>query len=365
MVLLEPSDVTDEIDEALEREQRQEMERLLYVALTRAQHTLVLAFDENLFAKTSGEIHSHSQSKWLKAARTQVNMTAFADIGGEPNGCAMTAEHQRRKAGASAAKIDIRFPADKIDKASAVRRSSAFVQKLNPSGLPLEEPAGLPDIQYAAAERPRSTGPALQYGLWWHHFVQELNWNDKIDSWNRIFDRQKNISPDPARSEREWKLLLKHLSGAESFRRAFSEKYLPHSEMPFFWKLGSNRCVEGVIDLAFFERENGKCLILDWKTDRVPPDNTETLHARYRPQLAAYWKALSEITKRDVEAAIYSTAAGAPVRYTTDELSREWARLEALSPLRFDIEVLGSEVSPPPPAAATPTKPVQLEFVEL
>ena len=365
MVLLEPSDVTDEIDEALEREQRQEMERLLYVALTRAQHTLVLAFDENLFAKTSGEIHSHSQSKWLKAAKTQVNMTAFADIGGEPNGCAMTAEHQRRKAGASAAKIDIRFPADKIDKASAVRRSSAFVQKLNPSGLPLEEPAGLPDIQYAAAERPRSTGPALQYGLWWHHFVQELNWNDKIDSWNRIFDRQKNISPDPARSEREWKLLLKHLSGAESFRRAFSEKYLPHSEMPFFWKLGSNRCVEGVIDLAFFERENGKCLILDWKTDRVPPDNTETLHARYRPQLAAYWKALSEITKRDVEAAIYSTAAGAPVRYTTDELSREWARLEALSPLRFDIEVLGSEVSPPPPAAATPTKPVQLKFVEL
>ena len=34
--------------------------------------------------------------------------------------------------------------------------------------------------------------------------------------------------------------------------------------------------LEGVIDLALFAGNNGKCLILDWKTDRVPPDNTET-----------------------------------------------------------------------------------------
>jgi len=52
------------------------------------------------------------------------------------------------------------------------------------------------------------------------------------------------------------------------------------------------------------------------------------LHARYRPQLAAYWKAVSEIAKLDVEAAIYSTAAGALVRYKTGELAQEWSRLE-------------------------------------
>ncbi|HEY6070757.1 MAG TPA: UvrD-helicase domain-containing protein [Chthoniobacterales bacterium] len=364
IVLLEPSDVTEEIDEALEREQRQEMERLLYVALTRAQHTLVLAFDEHLFAKASGEIHSHSQSRWLKADKNQENMTAFADIGGEPEECPVTGEFFRaRSRSRGRDEIDIAMPAGKIDKANAVRHASAFVQKLNPSGLPLEEPSRLPEIQYAVAERPRSTSPALQYGLWWHQFVQKLDWNGKLDSWKRIFDHQKDISPDPARSEREWKLLIAHLSGGESFRRAFSEKDIPHSEMPFFWKLDNERCVEGVIDLALFERGNGKCLILDWKTDRVPPDNTETLHARYRPQLAAYWKALSEITKREVEAAIYSTAAGALVRYTTDELAREWDRLEALSPERFDSEVLGTAVSSTP--ADTPIKPIQLEFVEL
>src|SRR5205814_8791943 len=88
IVLLDGSDVTEEIDELLERENRQEMERLLYVALSRAQHTLVLAFDNELFAKPSGDIHSHSQSKWLKADKSEVNAAAFTAITMEPALCA-------------------------------------------------------------------------------------------------------------------------------------------------------------------------------------------------------------------------------------------------------------------------------------
>jgi hypothetical protein len=119
------------------------------------------------------------------------------------------------------------------------------------------------------------------------------------------------------------------------------------------------KCLEGVIDVAFFQRANGKCLILDWKTDRVPPDNTATLHARYRPQLAAYWKAVSEIAKRDVEAAIYSTAAGELLRYTTDELAREWTRLEKLSPDQFDAKIAAAPIQHPS------GPPTQLEFPDL
>jgi hypothetical protein len=143
--------------------------------------------------------------------------------------------------------------------------------------------------------------------------------------------------------------------------------------MPFLWKVDGpsrtgGRCLEGVIDLALFERQNGKCLILDWKTDRVPPDNTETLHARYRPQLAAYWKAVSEIAKRNVEAAIYSTAAGELVRYTSEELSREWTRLEKLPPEKFDAEVVtefrvATAPAPTAPIAPAAAKPVQLELL--
>ena len=363
IVLLDLSDATEEVQELLERENRQEMERLLYVALTRAQHTLVLAFDNELFAKASGEIHSHSQSKWLKADKNDVNEAVFARVGVEPVSCDKTTEYFRlRSSGRGRDGIDIRLPAAKIDKAVAIRNASVFVRKLNPSGLPSEESAALEEIRYAAPDLPRSSSPALQYGLWWHQFIQQIRWNADADSWNRVFDEQKRISPDPARSLREWKLLRAHLSGADNFRIAFSENDLSHSEMPFFWRVDNNRCLEGVIDLAFFQRSNGKCLILDWKTDRVPPDNTETLHARYRPQLAAYWKAVSEIAKLEVEAAIYSTAAGALVHYKTDELAREWSRLEKLSPDQFDLEVAITPTNAPPVA---PSKSVQLEFAEL
>jgi ATP-dependent exoDNAse (exonuclease V) beta subunit len=379
IVLLDLSDATDEIQELLERENRQEMERLLYVALTRAQHTLVLAFDNELFAKASGEIHSHSQSKWLKADKNDVNEAAFAAAVTEPTSCTVTTEHHRARAGARLHEINIQLPGAKIDTAVAIQNASLFVRKLNPSGLPSEESAALEELRHAPSQTPRSSSPALRYGLWWHDFVQRLPWvraglafNSKNGSelfklWENIFQTHVASSPDPARSLREWKLLLAHLSGPDNFRRPFSENDVAHSEMPFFWRVDDTRCLEGVIDLAFFQRSNasaartGKCLILDWKTDRVPPDNTETLYARYRPQLAAYWKAVSEIAKLDVEAAIYSTAAGALVRYKTDELAREWSRLEKLPPEQFDLEV----ATTPAPTSTAPTKSEQLEFVEL
>src|SRR5882724_363697 len=380
IVLLDLSDATDEIQELLERENRQEMERLLYVALTRAQHTLVLAFDNELFAKASGEIHSHSQSKWLKADKNDVNETAFAAATTEPTLCALTTERHQARAGASIDKSDIQLPGAKIRKAVAIQNASVFVRKLNPSGLPSEESAALEEIRYAPSQSPRSTSPALRYGLWWHDFVQRLPWvraglafNSKNESelftlWEKIFQTHVASSPDPARSLREWKLVLAHLSEPENFRRQFeSDKSIVHAEMPFLWEVDNNRCLEGVIDLACFQRRNasaartGKCLILDWKTDRVPPDNAETLHARYRPQLAAYWKAVSEIAKLDVEAAIYSTAAGALVRYKTGELAQEWSRLEKLPLDQFDVEVAPT----PAPTPTAPTKSEQLEFAQL
>jgi hypothetical protein len=91
------------------------------------------------------------------------------------------------------------------------------------------------------------------------------------------------------------------------------------------------------------------------------------LHARYRPQLAAYWKAVSEIAKVEVEAAIYSTAAGALVRYRTDELEQEWSRLEKLPPDQFDVEVVTEFPSllsvSAAPTPAIDAEPVQLELL--
>jgi ATP-dependent exoDNAse (exonuclease V) beta subunit len=195
-MLLDLSDATDEIQELLERENRQEMERLLYVALTRAQHTLVLAFDNELFGKASGEIHSHSQSKWLKADKNDVNEAAFAAATMEPTSCSLTTERHGAKSRARLDKIDNQLPGGKINKLVAIQNATVFVRKLNPSDLPSEESAALEEIRYPAPELPRSSSPALQYGLWWHDFIQRLPWNGNPDSWNRVFDQKKSISPD-------------------------------------------------------------------------------------------------------------------------------------------------------------------------
>jgi ATP-dependent exoDNAse (exonuclease V) beta subunit len=356
IVFLDGSDVTEEIDELLERENRQEMERLLYVALTRARHTLVLAFDNELFAKASGEIHSHSQSKWLKVNKNDVNEAVFAAVATEPALCALTTQRHEAKSHANLDKIDIQSPGAKIDKSVAVQKASVFVRKLNPSGLPSEEPAALEEIRYAPLPSPRSTSPALSYGVWWHDFIQRLDWNENPDSWNRIFDKQKNISPDPARSLREWKLLFAHLSEAENFRRQFEgDKSIVHAEMPFFWKLDHTQCIEGVIDLAFFQRSNRNCLILDWKTDRVTLNEIDMLRAKYLSQLAAYWAAIRGMTGMQVEAAIYSTPTAAVLRYNEEELAREWARLGTPPAVQIAAQIAVDPEGPP----------VQLEFSAL
>ena len=372
IVLLDKSDVTEEIEEMLERENRQEMERLLYVALTRARHSLVLVFDNELFAKSKGDVHAHSQTKWLKTESGALNEPAFGTITTDATPCPLTAQvHQARSTDTSAS-IDATLPARTIDQSIAIKHASVFVHKLNPSSLAKDEIAAVEEARFIddARRAPRTTSPALQYGLWWHDFVQRLDWSDGANASAELFKQHRELSPDPARSTREWKLLLGHLDGAENFRNVVGDKSIAHAEMPFLWRLDSpaqtgGRCLEGVIDLALFNLAASKCLILDWKTDRVPPDSKETLHARYLPQLAAYWKAVSEMTKMEVAAAIYSTAAGALVRYETEELEREWKRLEKLPPDDFDSSTKPDTNVPKKPQSPDkkhPDKPTQLEF---
>ncbi len=110
--------------------------------------------------------------------------------------------------------------------------------------------------------------------------------------------------------------------------------------MPFLWRIDQRRCLEGIVDLALINSAKRQLFILDWKTDRVPPDSPDTLRKRYLSQLAAYWKAVGDITQFEISAAIYSTAAGKLIRYETDELEKEWVRIEKLPVDDFEKEVV-------------------------
>ena len=97
--------------------------------------------------------------------------------------------------------------------------------------------------------------------------------------------------------------------------------------------------LEGLIDSIMINRIFGQCLLLDWKTNDVSPSDIEIFRESYRPQLAAYWKAVTEITDLEVEAGLFSTALGRLLLYSAEELQMEWRRLEQLPPAELENEI--------------------------
>jgi ATP-dependent exoDNAse (exonuclease V) beta subunit len=114
------------------------------------------------------------------------------------------------------------------------------------------------------------------------------------------------------------------------------------AEMPFFWRIDGQNCLEGLIDLALFHPDEKEWFILDWKTNRIEPVEVDRLRVGYRPQIAAYWKAVTEMTRLTVAAGIYSTATGKVIAYDKKELAIEWDRLENLRPDHFAGEIADS-----------------------
>ncbi|MEP6777256.1 MAG: UvrD-helicase domain-containing protein [Chthoniobacterales bacterium] len=317
---------------------RQEMARLLYVAATRARHTLVLAYDRELFLNSRNALPSTAQLSHFGNEATHA--AAFKKISDSADLCLKTAEadaHAREQRAGLAMAIP---PLGKTERRHALERADKFVRKVNPSAY--EPDAQSVDIDAAtpARFRSRADNVATLYGRWWHQLVEHLPWESEPASWNEIFERELGHSPDAARSRREWRRLLEHLSGASDFRRRIdSGSPVAHPEMPFFWSVDKRTCLEGFVDLALFDPDAGKCLIIDWKTNRASEAEVESLRERYRPQLSAYWRAITATTRLTVEAGLYATATGSFLLYDTGELEEEWRRLRTLPTDELQAEI--------------------------
>ena len=326
----------DEYKDELKQIGRQEMERLLYVALTRAKHTLVLAFDRQFFRNAKGQFHRSSQISWLRAGDGECNCEVLAALSSEARECTETRDRQkwapREQVSENLGKRELGWIDD------ARQRAARFIHTTNPSKFApasAEALVGRPKAKVEAAEgveawseiepelRPtRIDNPATRYGLWWHQFAQEIPWCSQMDAWQATFDKSVANSPEPARSRREWKLLSEFVSK----RRDFLAENI-FAEMPFFWRIDDERCLEGIVDLALFRPDEKEWFILDWKTNRIERAEVDKLRGDYRPQIAAYWKAVTEMTKQQVGAGIFSTATGQLIIYDQTELANEWERL--------------------------------------
>jgi ATP-dependent helicase/nuclease subunit A len=332
-------DRTDLIDveETLERTQRQQMERLLYVALTRARHTLVLALDSEFFRGAKGQVHTDTQLKCLQADNGEANAEVLFAIAGEANACGKTTSRQgeMRAEEVHDSLSALQLETGWIDLAR--QKAAVFIETMSPSKFSPEEeiaPTESADVWIEVEPElrpPRIDSPATRYGVWWHEFVQQIPWLDDAAAWDNVFSATNADAPDMARSAREWRLLRERISNVSEFPSHFANgARVVHTEMPFFWRMDEHRCLEGIVDLAFFDPGEKKWFILDWKTNRVTRDRIEILRVHYRPQIAAYWKAVTEMTGALINAGIYSTSTGEFVVYGHDELVAEWERLRNL-----------------------------------
>jgi ATP-dependent exoDNAse (exonuclease V) beta subunit len=337
-IILDPTDF-DECKDELRQIDRQEMERLLYVALTRAKHTLVLAFDRQFFLNRRGQFHRNSQISLLRAGGGECNREAVAALSEKARECTETRD---RQPSAPLEHVSEQFGKRELGWIDDARRQAArFVHTITPSKFAQEQ-----EIEFEATADAwvdiepelRSTrvgNPATRYGIWWHEFAQKIPWHSQRDAWQAAFEANLSDSPEPARSKREWKLLTKYASQHPGF---FAANIFP--EMPFYWRMDEQKCLEGLIDVAFFHPDKKEWFVLDWKTNRVEQDELESLRVEYRPQIAAYWKAVTEMTKRPVSAGIYSTATGELIVYSENQLAEEWDRLRNLP-----LDDLGSQIA--------------------
>src|SRR5215471_9562779 len=65
IVAFRKEDKSKDLKDALERAQQQELERLLYVATTRARHTLVIVLDQEIFSNNDGKLPKTAQLRRL------------------------------------------------------------------------------------------------------------------------------------------------------------------------------------------------------------------------------------------------------------------------------------------------------------
>src|SRR5206468_11397484 len=215
----------------------------------------------------------------------------------------------------------------------AAKQASEFVRKITPSALDS-------DVTAEVRTRSRLDNLATLYGRWWHKFFERLDWKGGIDSAQKLFEKKLPISPDAQAATEDWKATRGSLfSDASIARFLASDETLFHAEFPFSWRRNDRSVLEGLIDSIMVNRKTGRCLLVDWKTNDVSASDVEIFRETYRPQLAAYWKAVTEITGLQIEAGLFSTALGRLLLYSAEELQIEWRRLEQLPPEQLEKEI--------------------------
>ncbi|PWU08257.1 MAG: hypothetical protein C5B47_05000 [Verrucomicrobia bacterium] len=267
----------------------QEMQRVLYVALTRARNTLAILDDSIFFP-------------FKKISGGNPKTFSFAEILGEPGLRAFNALSPSPTAAGGGGQALPSVSTTQIERTttpdfcltSARQRASQLLHKLTPHSLAQK------NHHLSHSRETVFDVSGREYGIWWHQCLEAYPFSGS--QW-ALLENMLQKCPDPERGRREWELFAQSILKA----RLESGNYLLHAEMPIFFR-ENEAIVEGVMDLAARHRTENNWLLIDWKTDRI--SEPFELLRRYGPQLEAYAHGLRRLTTEKVEAGIYAVSLG-------------------------------------------------------
>ena len=265
-----------------------ELQRLMYVTLTRARETLVIVDDQDgkppAYSMSNAILGSPNEQQVLRALPEDTVLPAI--------------ELPAQSESAPLAMVD-------LDKATAEAKS--FRQKLNPHEVhelsPEDAEASAIKLENGRLRSETATIPLL-YGIWWHDTLKFMPWNKGVDAMEVHFATALGRCPDAERGRNEWTTFTR----SSLCKRILAPGTIRLAEAPFSTQIASGQAVEGVMDLAVFTPGSG-WLIVDWKTG--VNDTEDNLVPTYGNQLRFYRDSVASFTGESAQGILYGTKIGA------------------------------------------------------
>jgi ATP-dependent exoDNAse (exonuclease V) beta subunit len=297
-VVFDSTGVDDDTKESLRRAQQRELVRLLYVTLTRPEAVLAIPWCTEAPEKAS------FATLWgLDPAALEPRSAVGAE-----------AVPGRREAGAPGPP-----PAPAPDPPPG-GPAPPFPRRVLPHQL-----AGVPAdgarsaLHEASLDLPlpvrEDAADPLEYGIWWHETLEFVPWAGgaaAVSAHGEAALARAAAKGFGERGRQEWDRFL----ASPPWTLLDDRRWTRRAEVGVFAPLAPGEWIDGVIDLVLHDPAARELWIVDWKTNRRRPGESDPallarLAAEYEPQLRAYGTCAGAFFGQNtVRLWVYSTVAG-------------------------------------------------------
>ncbi len=318
VIFAKPDDDDDSIKRARDQERDEELQRFLYVSMTRARSLLIVPETAGFYHAKRGIVPNFAELVGWSTCRQSPDFP-------EANAKVRLLPPAEMKPASSPPKVRVvSLPADRWIQAagkSAVIPSSQSPSRMAHDATALAPTDPLRDpLEFAEEPRPLLLDVGgKDYGSWWHDTLQHFPWAKAAS----VRDKYAAHASDAISESAEWRKRghaeLTRFAASGTCHELVDAGALFQSELPFAHAIAAEPpiWVEGILDLLVLRRD-GSAWIVDWKTDRLREGESAAellarLRETYASQLGAYAAAIQAAGTQVTRQTIYSTALGSAI----------------------------------------------------